>query len=111
MANPVTREMFDTLRARILAALESGAARAANNHDARLEEDKAVSTALKSNAVKRAIKSEAALKPLVEAATQGIKEDPQRAKAANEMLKMLQQQAAVELERLARTLGEANPPR
>lgn len=111
MANPVTRAMFDTLRMQILAALESGTSRAASNHEARLEEDKAVSAALKSDAVKRAIKSEAALKPLVEAATQAIKEDPQRAKTANEMLKMLQQQAAVELERLAKAVGEANPPR
>lgn len=101
----VTGDAFDELREQVLASVEAAGARVSSGYDAMLREQKEVAAVLKSASLKRALKADPELKPQIDAATEVFKQDQQQAKAADEALKALQQQAIEELARLEKTLG------
>jgi hypothetical protein len=101
----VTGDAFDELREQVLASVRAAGARVSSGYDARLNEQKEVAAVLKSGGLERALKADPELKPQIFAATQVFKQDQQQAKAADETLKALQQQATAELAQLAKTLG------
>jgi len=101
----VTGDAFDALREQMVAAVDAAASRLRAGFDALLAEQKEVAAVLKSAAARRAIEADPDLKPQIEAAAQVFKQDQQQARDAEKTLQALQEQAAAELESLARLLG------
>jgi hypothetical protein len=96
---------FDELRDDVMAALRATGARVRAGYQGLGEQAKEVSAVFKTAAFKRAVEADPALQPQVDAAAAVFKRDTAQAKAAEEMLKMMERQATEDLEALAKLLG------
>lgn len=101
----VTGDAFDALREQIVVSVAAAASRLRGGYEALRAEQKEVAVVLKSAAVKRAIETDADLKPQIDAATQVFKQDQQQARDAEKTMQTLQEQVAEELASLTKLLG------
>lgn len=88
---------YDAFAAQALSSVEDSAARVRAGHTNRLAQQKELATLLKSPSLRRLLESDPDLKNELDAVQQLFKDDQQAAKDADAMLKLLQEQLALEL--------------
>jgi hypothetical protein len=98
-------QVFDDLQSEVTKAVEASGARVRRGYEALTEEAKEVNAVLKTAAVKRLVDADPDLKQQADAAAAVFKQDAADAKAADQALRSIQQQATEELGNLAKLLG------
>ena len=96
---------FAALHEQFLASVDAVGLRVRGGYEALGAERQSVSAALKLAAARRAIENDPDLKAQLDAAAEVFKQDQAQAKAANDTLRVVHQQAASELGALAKLLG------
>jgi methionine-rich copper-binding protein CopC len=104
-STPLQQQPFDELRDQLAGALAAAAARVRAGHDALAAQAKETTAVLKSAPVKRAIEVDQALQPEIDATVAVFKQDAAHAKTADQALKGMQKQIAVDLSALQKLLG------
>lgn len=104
-ASSVSGDAFEALRVQVLASLDAASARVRSGHEALAAQRSEVAAALRTPGFKRALDTDQQLKAQLDAASEVFKADQAQAKASEETLKALAQQAGAELAALAKVLG------
>jgi hypothetical protein len=101
----VEGQAFGDLRDQLLASVDAASVRVRSGHEALSSQRQEITAVVKLAAVKRAIESDPELKAQVDAATQVFKQDQAQAKAADEALKAMKEQATAALAEIAKMLA------
>jgi hypothetical protein len=103
-AASVEGEAFGALRDQILEAIDATAARVRSGHESLAAQRQDVTAVFKLAAVRKAMDQDPELKPQIDAAADVFKQDQVQARAAEEAMKAIKQQATAELAELAKLL-------
>jgi hypothetical protein len=96
---------FDALRTQMLSTVDAVESRLTQGYEALLAEEKAVAGALKSTAMKAALKVVPELERQIEAAAQVFRDDQQQFQAVQRTMRNLKELATAELDSLVKMLA------